>query len=187
MIIDNNVPTPFENVKRVLQEWLPANSTTTKSNHVTKILTKILRKCKNLKLPLIDRKEFLLKPNNFTPFVFSDVSLTNLPARVSEDQNSVRHEPTYKRQKIKLKVNLLKTTSAMRLQGDTGANTSATDQLELLHNYRPFKKKENVGVYFQNKDTADVRTLQRCVEGLSIPHMVLVLYYPQTIIYKSNG
>ena len=79
-------------------------------------------------LPLSDRKEFLLRADDFTLFVFNDVSLTNLPARVSEDQNSVTHEPPYKRQKIKLKVNLINTTTTTtKLQGDTGANTSVTD------------------------------------------------------------
>ena len=47
-----------------------------------------------------------------------------------------------------------------KLQGNTGANTSAMDQLDLLHHYKLFKKKENVGVYFKNKDKTDNITLE---------------------------
>ena len=102
LIIDDNISTPFVNVKNLLREWLPSTTTckTTKSNHATKVLNKISRKCRKVMLPLSDRKEFLLRADDFTPFVFNDASLTNLPARVSEDQNSVTHEPPYKCQKI---------------------------------------------------------------------------------------
>ena len=48
-----------------------------------------------------------MQPNNFTPFVFNDVSMTQLLTRVSEHQNSVRHEPIYKRKNVKLQINLL--------------------------------------------------------------------------------
>ena len=41
----------------------------TKSNHATKNMNEILLKCKDIKLPLIDRKRFLMQPNNFIPFV----------------------------------------------------------------------------------------------------------------------
>ena len=81
-----------------------------------------------------------MQPNNFTPFVFNDISMTQLPARISEYQNSVRHEPTYKHKNVKLQINLLNVQKivATNIQGDTGANTSATDQLESLHDYKPF-------------------------------------------------
>ena len=109
LIIDNNVTTPFVNVKNLLREWIPPNTTctgtTTESNHAKNVLNKILRDCQKVMIPLSDRKEFLLRADDFTLFVFNDVSLTNLPSRVSEDQNSVTHESPYKHQKIKLKVN----------------------------------------------------------------------------------
>ena len=114
-------------------------------------------------LPLSDRKEFLLRADDFTPFVFNDVSLTDKPARNSEkeEQISVTHVPPYKRQKIKLKVNFInQPTTAPTLQGDTGANTSATDRLELLHHYKEFKQRENVGVFFDDKDKTEAITLK---------------------------
>ena len=149
-------------------------------------------------LLLSDRKEFLLRPDDFTPFVFNDVSLTNLPARVSEDQNSVRHKPTYKRQKIKLKVNLINTSTTTKLQGNTGAITFAMDCLDLLHHYKPFEHKENVGVFFDNKDKTEAITLeahgytsslikeQRCAGRLFIHPKVPVLFYHPTIICRTK-
>ena len=103
-----------------------------------------------------------MQPDDFTPFVFNDVSMTHMPARVSENQNSVRHEPTYRRKKVELQINLLnvQNTLATNMQGDTGANTSATDKLEYLHDYKPFQRIESVGVYLQNNNRSKAVTLE---------------------------
>ena len=118
------------NLNNAVLDYLKTNHTctATKSNHATKILNEILRKCKNIKLPLIDRKRFFMQLNDFTLFLFNDVSLTHLSARVSKHQNSVRHEPMHKRKNVKLQINLCNSlkTVATKLQGNNGANTSAT-------------------------------------------------------------
>ena len=103
-----------------------------------------------------------MRPEDSTPFVFNDISMTHMPARVLENQNSVRHEPMYRRKKVKLQINLLnvQNTVATNIQGDTGANTSAMDILEYLHDYKPFQRVESVGVYLQNNNTSETVTLE---------------------------
>ena len=146
-----------------------------------------------------------MQPNNFTLFVFNDISLTNLPTRIVDDQNSVRHKPTYKRKTVKIQIDVLKTATT-KLQGDTSAKTSATNQLELLHDYWPFKKTKSVGVDFQNNDSLEVITLEaynieyiyiyiyilslikerQYIGRQSILHRNLVLSYLPTIIFIIN-
>ena len=104
-------------------------------------------------------------------FVFNDVNSTNLPTCVTDDQNPVRHEPTYKRKNVKIQINLLKTVKT-KLQGDTGANTSTTNQLKLLHDYWPFKTTESVGVYLQNNDSSEV-----CYNIRNIRHWIYIYIY----------
>ena len=45
------------------------------------------------------------------------------------------------------------------LQGDTGANTSATDNIALLHDFQPFDELEEVGVFLNNNDSTDAVSL----------------------------
>ena len=54
---------------------------------------------------------------------------------------------------------------APRLQGDTGANKSATDALQILHDYQQFEVPEIVGVFLQNNDSTEPTTLKALGKG----------------------
>ena len=168
LIIDEKSPTPYESFVKAVETYLPptnkiSNSTCTTGteNIETKtknIINEITRECH---LPLTDRQNFEPTPKEFLPFDFNDSF--RFPDRVTKNQTSVRLEPTFKRKTVKLQVNFA--ARAPRLQGDTGANTSATDALQILHDYQEFEVPEIVGVFLQNNDSTEPTTLKALGKG----------------------
>ena len=61
---------------------------------------------------------------------------------------------------VKMQVQYINTQQPQQLQGDTGTNTSATDNLALLHDFRLFDTQEEVSVFLNNNDSSDVVTLK---------------------------
>jgi hypothetical protein len=53
-------------------------------------------------------------------------------------------------------------TTAIKAQGDTGANCSATDTIDIIHNYIEYEVPQNVGVF--SADESGI-TLQALGEG----------------------
>ena len=64
-----------------------------------------------------------------------------------------------------MQVQFINTSQPQQLQGDTGTNTSATDNLALLHDFQPFDTPEEVGVFLNNNDSSDVVTLKATGTG----------------------
>jgi hypothetical protein len=54
-------------------------------------------------------------------------------------------------------------TTTMEAQGDTGANSSATDTIDIIHNYVEFETPQEVGVFSDDKTGS---TLQAVGEGV---------------------
>ena len=67
-------------------------------------------------------------------------------------------------QTVKLQVNFI-AVGTPQLQGDTGANTSVTDAIGILHEYQQFDKPEVVGVYLQNDDSMEPTTFKAYRKG----------------------
>ena len=59
-----------------------------------------------------------------------------------------------------MQVQFINTSQPRQLQGDTGANTSTTDNLALLHDFQLFDTPEEVGNFLKNNDSSDVLTLK---------------------------
>ena len=55
-----------------------------------------------------------------------------------------------------MQVKFINITLLQQLQGDTGVNTSATNNITLLHDFQPFEKPEEVSIFLSNNDSSDV-------------------------------
>ena len=165
LIVDDKESTSFQNLVNAVQRILPRSKDPTHPDHAAiKILKNMTRGCTK-QFPLKDRQKFKIAQADFLPFNFNENGFVREPVSDSNFQ-SVQHKPTLKRKKIKMQVCFTNRTALpQQLQGDTGANTSATDNLALLHDFQPFAVAEEVGVFLNNNDSTDAVTLEATGKG----------------------
>ena len=120
--------------------------------------------CKPLNLPLKHREKFQVSQANFLRFNYNE---NNIASRQVNDSNYqlVQVKVTHERKTVKMQVQFISTPQPRQLQGDTGANTSTTDNLALLHYFQPFYIPEEVGVFLNNNDSLDIVTLKATRTG----------------------
>ena len=168
LLIDENSPTLYESYVQAVETYLPltnknSNGTCTNTGNnelkTKNIINEITRECN---LPLTNRQNFEPAPKEFLPFDFNDSF--RLPDWVTKNQMPVHHEPTFKRKTVKLQENFI-AAGTPKLQGDTGANTSATDTIQILHKYQKSHEPEVVGVFLQNNDSMEPTTLKAYRKG----------------------
>ena len=90
------------------------------------------------------------------------VEETDLPTPISP---VVHNQSDFVRKPVQFRVNTMqwsKKESAQNIeaQGDTGENASATNNLEIIHDYKPFDIPEPVGVYYEEDKDATMLTAE---------------------------
>ena len=148
--------------------------------------------------------EVIFEGNDFTPFELGKNSLvetaineigpllveeTDLPTSISP---VVHNQSDFARQPVQFQVNTVqwsKEESAQNIeaQEDTGANASATNNLEIIHDYKPFNAPEPVGVFYEGDKDATLLTTEGTGYILIISDQGNVMRWKVVYTPKSNG
>ena len=115
-----------------------------------------------------------IRDNDLTPFNLESNSLTSITGdEIPTSSFQVKHQSITKRKKINIamrieKMKKNKLTTIIQGQGDTGANTSATNRLDIIHNYIKYDTPEKVSVFIDDEETETILE----AEGIGQLHFV---------------